>query len=64
MVIAPATTKVEASGRIYARTYQNRGILRKPTSGTYSDYTLEEAAKAAAEGVAEFFKRYGPTHQN
>ena len=64
ILMAPATTKVEASGRIYARTYQNRGILRRPTSGIYNDYTLEEAAKAAAEEVAEFFKRHGPAHQN
>jgi hypothetical protein len=64
ILMAPATTKIEASDRIYARTYQNRGILRQPTPGIYNDYMLEEAAKAAAEGVAEFFKRYGPAHQN
>jgi hypothetical protein len=62
IVIAPATTKVEASGRIYARTYQNRGVLRRPTSGIYDNYMLEEAAKAAAEEVAQFFKRHGPAH--
>lgn len=64
ILMAPGTTKVEAAGRIYARTYQNRGILRQPTSGIYNDYTLEEAAKAAAEEVAGFFKHYGPAHQN
>jgi len=64
ILMAPATTKIEASDRINARTYQNRGILRQPTPGIYNDYMLEEAAKAAAEGVAEFFKRYGPAHQN
>ena len=62
ILMAPATTKVEASGHMYARTYQNRGILRQPTSGIYNDYALKEAAKAAADGVAEFFKRHGPTH--
>ena len=64
ILMAPATTKIEASDRIYARTYQNRGILRQPPPGIYNDYMLEEAAKAAAQGVAEFFKRYGPAHQN
>jgi hypothetical protein len=64
ILMAPATTKVEASGHIYARTYQNRGILRQPTSGIYNDYALKEAARAAAEGVAKFFHRYGTTHQN
>jgi hypothetical protein len=64
ILMAPATTKVEASGQFYARIYQNRGILRQPTSGIYNDYALKEAAKAAAEGVAKFFKRYAPTHRN
>jgi hypothetical protein len=64
ILMAPATTKVEASGHIYARTYQNRGILGQPTPGVYNDYTLKEAAKAAAAGVAKFFRRHGPTPQN
>ncbi|HEX3282165.1 MAG TPA: hypothetical protein VHR36_13105 [Pyrinomonadaceae bacterium] len=64
ILMEPATTKVEASGRLYARSFQNRGILRPPTSGIYDNYALEAAANAAAQEVAKFLKRYGPAHQN
>ena len=64
ILMAPITTKVVASGRIYAASFQNRGITRRPSSGLYDDYMLEEAAKAAGREVAEYFKRHGSTPLN
>ena len=61
-VFAPGDARLVASGRTYARAYQNRGIPRPNSSGVYNNYRLNQAAKAAAEQILDYFKNHKPTH--
>ncbi|HKP48040.1 MAG TPA: hypothetical protein VJT50_15675 [Pyrinomonadaceae bacterium] len=58
-VFAPGTARVVTSGRTFADAYRKRASIPQPTStGTYSDYTLVQAAKAAADRVDDYLKHH------
>jgi hypothetical protein len=60
-VFAPATAKIATSGRAYARTYQNKNVIRRPSSsGVYDTYPLNEAAKEAADEILGYFSKHKP----
>jgi hypothetical protein len=59
-VFAPGDARLVASGRTYARAYQNKGIPRPNSSGVYGNYRLNQAAKAAAEQILDYFKNHKP----
>lgn len=58
-VFAPTTAKIATSGRTYARAYQNKNVIRRPSgSGVYDTYPLNEAAKEAADEILGYFKKH------
>ncbi len=60
-VFAPTTAKSVTSGRTYAREYQNKSVIRRPSSsGVYDSYLLNEAAKEAADEILGYFKKHKP----
>ena len=60
-VFAPGTAKNATTGHTYARAYENKvGVLRPNSSGTFDNYLLNLAAKAAAERILDYFKTHKP----
>ena len=61
-VFAPGTAKTATTGHSYARAYENKvGVLRPNSSGTFDNYLVNMAAKAAAERILDYFKTHPPT---
>jgi hypothetical protein len=55
-VFAPTTAKQVTSGRTYPAAYRNRGVIVSPkTPGIYGDYSLNQAAREAAERILTYF---------
>lgn len=64
-VFAPLSAQIAESGRTYARAYQNKGVILRPsTSGVYKTDRLNQAAKAAAQQILAYFKNHKPTDTN
>jgi hypothetical protein len=60
-VFAPGTAKTATSGFSYARNYEKKvGIPRPNSSGTFDNYLVNMAAKAAAEQILDYFKTHRP----
>lgn len=60
-VFAPGTAKTATTGHTYPRAYENRvGVLRPNSSGTFDNYLVNLAAKAAAEQILDYFKKHRP----
>jgi hypothetical protein len=60
-VFAPGTAKTATTGHTYARAYENKvGIPRPNSSGTFDNYLVNLAAKAAAERILDYFKTHKP----
>jgi hypothetical protein len=59
-VLAPTTAKQATSGRSYAQSQRNRGILSPRTSSIYGDRYLNQAAQEAAERILAHFQIHAP----
>jgi hypothetical protein len=59
-VFAPSNAKLVASGRTYARAYQNKVVLHPSRSTLSNNYQLNQAAQAAAEQILDYFKKPKP----